>query len=104
MSAVEVGTVIRRDTELLSQAQSVFGPDLVMDAFVCAWADVNQRIRKESDVSAELSRQAYGSGTRGTLDFGGNTIRLLFANGRVVEFTASEWADVRLVTDTPRLG
>ena len=65
---------ITRDKTLLKNAIGLFG-DIVVDAFV-----------------EKFHRSKPDSPTR--IRFGGETIRLVFNNGKVVEFESSEWASM----------
>lgn len=91
-------TAMRRDENLLKKAQAVFGEDLVVNAFVCTWAmdfssaeEVKARLDSAKHSSADLSDRG--------ISYDSETIRLVFSNGRTVEFTNSEWASMSIPGD-----
>jgi len=86
-------TAIRRDENLLAKAKAVFGDDLVADAFVC----VLHYGSEESVLATRLRDAMHKSpdiNDRG-LVHDAERIRLVFCNGRTVEFENSEWASMR---------
>jgi len=82
-------TPIRRDPNLLAKAKKVFGDDLVTDAFVCTFQYKDESIRLDEGMhkSPELD-------LRNELSYDTQTIRLVFCNGRTVDFDNSEWASM----------
>lgn len=82
---------IRKDANLLVKAKAIFGDDLVTGAFVCTWEESDAR-----KVSARLNGERHHSpelDSRG-LSYDSQHIRLIFCNGRTVDFENSEWASI----------
>jgi len=90
-------TAIRRDTNLLKKAQAVFGYDLVIDAFICALPCQSERHAR--DLLAAM-RHTSAEVIDGGFTYDGEVIRLVFSNGRTVEFSNSEWAYIGNPSDT----
>jgi hypothetical protein len=91
-------TAMRRDENLLKKAQVVFGEDLVVNAFVCTWSK-DYSTSEEVSSRLDFASKACEGGATTECPYDGATIRLVFSNGRTVEFTNSEWASMRLAED-----
>jgi hypothetical protein len=81
--------LIRRDANLLAKAKAVFGDDLVTDAFVCTCglkgvSDPEESMRLSEDMHAPPDIDSR------EISYDGQHIRLIFCNGRAVDFMNSE--------------
>ncbi len=87
-------TPIRRDENLLVKAKAIFGEDLVTDAFVCTW--FVEGVCKPTEVTIRLNCEMHRSKELDSkrLSYDAQRIRLVFCNGKVVDFDNSEWASI----------
>ena len=82
------------DAALLSDAQKIFGSDLVKEAYIEAGS--------EKELGRDREQIRYDDdGPEPQLDIDGVRIVLVFVNGRRVEFGSSEWGWINLVNPTP---
>ena len=84
-------TAIRRDPILLKIAQSIFGKELVIDAFITASSYYDDiKTTKEN-----LDSKVYQQYRKKHLRYDSETIWLKFSNGKTIEFQNSEWAYIK---------
>ena len=93
----------RKSEDLLRIARSIFGEGLVSSVSVVTWSYENSEIHEyetepvrivKHRLSDSLERIKSSSRNREykSLHYDAGTIWIEFVNGRVVEFSASEWA------------
>lgn len=87
---------ILKDLNLLIKAKQVFGADFVLDAYVCV-LDFNTGLE---DITRELNHKLHTSCelNEGDILYDAQHIRLVFCNGKVVDFRNSEWASMGNLT------
>lgn len=88
----------RQNLFLLEKAQAIFGKELVVDAHICTW-QVGPTPEKvlEARLNEEEASFVSLQHTDTQIFYHGLTIRLTFCNGKIVEFSNSEWATMESV-------
>lgn len=80
---------IRYSKELTEVLINIFG-DIVEKAYITTW-DINS---KQNDVVMRLENTSIGVDDLNTLAYDEQTLWIKFTNGKVVEFSNSEWASI----------
>lgn len=85
-----------KNNKLLDMAQSIFGKDLVVDAWLISSANSNNhkelfsQLKYENNMLTTLLKEK-----KNEIDIGCITVAIKFSSGNIVSFSSSEWGDIR---------
>jgi len=74
---------------LLKDARAIFGSGLIKNAWKLGLFSTHNK-----DYWLKVAKTPYQSDCDGSIDIGGISIVLQFNNGKIVEFSSSEWGSI----------
>ena len=94
-------TIIKKDSILLSKAQCIFGKDMVKEAYITTYFFPDNELDSKEKMLKRLKncRVDFG-GLYQRIDYGTETIILIFTNGNIIEFSNSDWANISLIKES----
>lgn len=98
MSNIKVDRVFaKNDRKLLESAKSIFGENIVIDAWLIETYIDHTHPSYKDFLSVIEEKKADCNKDR--IDVDGEDIALQFSSGNIVRFTSSEWGDISKNTD-----
>lgn len=99
MTKIEKNKVFaKKDKRLLESAKSIFGEDIVIEAWLIGVYFNNDNHEYQSYLLNEI-KEKKAVCCENEIDIGCENIALKFSSGNIVRFSSSEWGDISKNTD-----